>query len=115
MFDDIIDSASDTAKTVRHVAELEVEKVKLDVAEGLSTVSVKAVSAVVKLVLIFNVVFFFAMGLAFLLNGLIDIPGIGFFIIGALFVLVLVFFAVFRRRIIERPVVRMYIDLLFKK
>ncbi|MCQ2203820.1 MAG: phage holin family protein [Bacteroidales bacterium] len=114
VLDDINETVNDTAKTTQHLAELHVERAKLDAAEGLSTVSIKAISAVIKLVLLCNVIFFISMGLALVIGELTGIPSLGFFIIGAIFIILMIVFACIKKKIIERPVVRMYLSLFFK-
>lgn len=112
--DDISSTATDTLQSAQHLAELNIEKVKLNVAEGLSTVSVNAISAIIKLVIICNIIFFISIGVALVIGELTGIHSLGFFIIGALFIVVLLIFKALRKKIIESHVVRMYIDLLFK-
>lgn len=113
--DDINTAATDTLQSAQHLAKLNVDKAKLDVAEGLSVVSVRAITAIVKLIIMCNVVFFISMGLAFVIGDLTGIQSLGFFIIGALFVVVLFVFKFLRKSMIESRIVRMYIDILFKK
>lgn len=115
VIDEISETATEAAQSARHLAELHVERTKLDIAEGLSVVSVKALAGVIKLVLICNVIFFMSMGLALVIGELTGIPSLGFFIIGSLFIILLILFGIYRKRLIEGPVVRMYISLFFKK
>jgi len=112
--EEIAETASETVDTAKEIAELHIKKVKLDAAEGLSRVSIKAISFFIKLLLVFNAVFFISMGLALIIGELLGIQSIGYFIIGALFIAALVVFSLLKKLIIERPVVRMYIEMFFK-
>ena len=111
--EDISATATDTIQSAQHLAELNVDKLKLDVAEGLSTISVKAISIIVKLVIICNIIFFMAMGIALVIADLTGIQCLGFFIIGALFCILLFIYKIVCKSLVESPIVKMYIDLIF--
>ncbi len=113
--DDISAAATDTMQSAQHLAELNIEKLKLDLAEGLSTISVKAISIIVKLVIICNIVFFLSMGVALIIADLTGIQCLGFFVIGALFGIVLIIYKTMRKSLIESPIVKTYIDLIFNQ
>jgi hypothetical protein len=98
---------------VSELLSLELYKAKLKAAEGFSEVSVKALVLFISFLLIGFVLFFFGMGLAFLLNELIDFPGIGFLLMGMLFVIALFLFKIFKKKWVERPIIKMYMKLLF--
>ncbi|MEE3483840.1 MAG: hypothetical protein VZQ98_05895 [Bacteroidales bacterium] len=100
---------------VSELLSLEIYKAKLKAAEGFSEVSVKALTLFVRFLLIGFILFFFGMGLAFLLNELIDFPGIGFLLMGMLFVIALFLFKIFKKKWVERPIIKMYMKLLFPK
>lgn len=114
----MLDQLKQTAETgkndVMDLASMEVKKTKLIVADGLSQVSVNLMTFAIVFFFVTIVLFFFAMGLAFLLDDVLQIPGAGFFIMGTIFSLALLLFFVFRKKWVELPIVKMYLKLLFR-
>lgn len=114
MIEELTNTTSETASTVRQIAKLEIDRAKLGMAEGLSTVSIKAISLIIKIILIFTAVFFISMGVALLLGEMLGSLSSGFFIVGGFFLILTIIFALLRKQFIEKPIVRMYVDLFFK-
>lgn len=112
--EEIAESVAETTDTAKDLAELHIAKTKLDMAEGLSKMTVGAVSLLIRLAIIFNAAFFIAMGLALLIGHLLGIDYAGFFIIGAFFTALLAVFAAIRKRCVESKIVRMYVEMFFK-
>lgn len=113
--EEIAETTSETIDTAKEIAELQLKKAKLDAAEGLSKISVKAISLLIKLVLAFNIIFFASIGVAIALGDMLGSEHAGYFIVAALFVVALVIFLIFKKHLVEKPVVRMYIELFFKE
>ena len=114
MLDQLMQTAETSKEDVKGLASLEVKKTKLVVADGLSQVSVKLMTFAVVFFFVTIILFFLAMGLAFLLDDALNVPGVGFFIMAGFFCLLLVLFGVLRKKMVEMPIVKMYLQLLFR-
>ncbi|MCQ2218671.1 MAG: hypothetical protein MJZ33_09365 [Paludibacteraceae bacterium] len=99
---------------VKELTSLEVKRTKLIIAEACTELTVKAMTFVVSFFFIGTILFFLSMGAALLLDGILNVPGAGFFIIAALFIMALSLFFAFRKKWLESPIVRMFIKILFR-
>ena len=114
MLDEIKEILENGNDEVKELSSLEIRRTKLIIAEICSEVFVKGILFAVSFFFIGALLFFLAMGAAFFLDRIFDVPGTGFFLIAALFVLTLFLFFHFRKKWVESPIVRIFINILFR-
>jgi len=88
---------------------------KLHIVEDLSKATSSFGIKLVVFYLLFFVLLFFSLAGAFYLGGLLDSLPLGFIIIGSFYLVIVLFFYLFRRTMVEKPVIQSFINLFFPK
>ena len=102
-------------KDIQEYIEVRVDLLRLHLAENLSRLSSSAVSAVILGYLLFFILLFLSFAAGYFFASLLHSNELGFLCIAGFYVLVLLIFLVLRKRIIEKPIIKSVMRLLFPK
>lgn len=92
-----------------------IDLVKLHIVEDLSKATSRFGIKLGVSYLLFFVLLFFSLAGAFYLGEILSSLALGFIIIGSFYLVVMVIFYLLRRILVERPVIKSFINLLFPK
>jgi hypothetical protein len=102
-------------KDIQEYIEVKVDLIRLHLAEDLSRFSSSAVSAVILGYLLFFILLLLSFAAGYFFASLLHSNELGFLCIAGFYVLVLLIFLVLRKRIIEKPIIKSVMRLLFPK
>lgn len=109
--DQNVETISQLVEVVRHYIGLQSEYVKLDVIEKVvRLLTVMAIVAMFALLLIIMMIYF-SFAAAYTLEPLMGMVG-AFSVVGSFYLLVLILFVLFRKQLVEKPLVRFLANLL---
>ncbi len=86
---------------------------KLHIAGELSKFFSAFISRTIGLYLLFFVLLFFSLALAFKLSDWLQSSSLGFVIVGLGYLIILLIFWSLRKRVIQRPIIKRFLSLLF--
>lgn len=113
--DNNVETIAQLVEVLKHYIGLQSEYVKLDVIEKVvRLLTVITVTAVLCLLLVIALIYF-SFAAAYAIAPLIHSIAGAFLIIGGVYLLLLIFFVVFRHKLVERPLVRFLANLLMSK
>ena len=115
MKENITREVDELKKELEEYVQVRVDLTKLHIAGELSRFFSSFMTKTVLLYLLFFVFMFFSLAAALLLGKWIGSYVIGFAAMGVVFLLAAVIFWLLRKRLIERPVVQHFIELMFPK
>ena len=115
MKENITRELEELRKELEEYVKVRVDLTKLHIAGELSRFFSNLMTKTVLLYLFFFVFMFFSLAAAFLLGKWMGSYALGFALMGGLFLLAALVFWLLRKRIIERPVVQHFIELMFPK
>ncbi len=95
--------------------ELKYDILKLDISERFVLFFSSFYSFFILLVLIPFALFFFSFALAFYLGKILQSPILGFVTVGAIYLVFILVFLIFKGRILNRPLVKAMLSLFFRK
>jgi len=111
----MLDEINDLKKDVLEYIEVKLDQIRLHTAENLSRIfSNVATIAVIGYLLCF-IILFISFAAGFYIGSLLDSNELGFLSIAGFYTLLLILFLAFRKQIIERPVIKAIVRLLFPK
>ena len=102
------------AEKVKRFVELKTEYLKLDTVEKLVRLFTAFVTVVIFSLLAAFIFFYFSMAVVAWLEPVIG-SGWGYCVVAAFFVLLLLLFGIFRRQLIEKPVLKFLSELFLKR
>ncbi len=111
----MLDEINEIKKDVLDFIEVRLDLIRLQTAENLSRIFSNATTLVVAGYLLFFIIFFLSFAAGFFLGSLLKSNETGFLLIACFYFLLLMVFIIFRRQIVERPVIRAIVRLLFPK
>ena len=112
--DQNIETIGQLVETVKHYVGLQSEYVKLDIVEKtVKILTVIAMTAILSFLLIL-VLIYFSFAIAYALEPVAGLVG-AFAIVAGFYLFILLLFVIFRKRWIERPLVKFLASLLLSK
>jgi len=111
----MLDELNDLRKDVLEYIEVRIDLIRLHTAENIAKIFSNAAVAVVIGYLMFLIIMFISLAAGFFIGTLLGSNELGFLCVAGFYLVFLLLFLVFRKRIVERPVVRSVIKLLFPK
>ena len=111
MWEDI----STLKKDIQEYVEVRMDLIRLHTAENLSRIFSTAVTLAVTGYFLFFILLFLSMAAGYFFGTLLQSDVWGFLCVAGFYVLVLIVFLIFRKKIVERPVIRSIMKLFFPK
>ncbi len=102
-------------KDIQEYIEIKVDLIRLYFAENLSRILSSTVTTIILGCFLFFILLFMSFAAGYFLASLLHSYELGFLCIAGLYALVLVILLVFRKQIIERPIIKAIVKLFFQK
>jgi hypothetical protein len=102
-------------KDLQEYVEVRLDLIRLHTAESLAKILSDASTIVVAGYILFFILLFLSMAAGYMFAELFDSYTMGFLSVALFYTIVLVLFMVFRKKIIERPVIKAILKLFFPK
>jgi len=102
-------------KDVMEYLEIKLDIIRLHIAENLSRVFRNTVTVIVTGYFLFLILLFLSFAAGYFIGSLLDSVEGGFLCVAAFYFLMLLIFLLFRKQIVDRPVIRAMVSLLFPK
>lgn len=106
-------SVSDMVKEVKEYSKLQIDLLKLNLAEKMSLLISLFISVAVGILLFFAAFVVFSIALVHWLGTFFHSLIPGYLIVGGFFLLLLVIFFIFREKLVLNPVIRKVVSILF--
>jgi hypothetical protein len=111
MFEDI----GNVKKDIREYLEIKLDLLKLNLAESLSRIITSVASVVIICFLLSLILLFASFAAGYFIASRLNSNELGFLCVAGFYFLLLLFFLLLRKNILERPVIKSIIKLLFPK
>ena len=111
MLEDIIN----TRKDIQEYIQVKIDLIRLHTAENLSRIFSSAANAVIIGYLLFFILLFLSFAAGYWFGSFLHSNELGFVCVAGFYLLVLVIFLIFRKQIIEKPVIKAIMRLFFPK
>ncbi len=111
----MLDDINDLKKDVLEYIEVKLDLIRLHTAENLSRIFSNFATIAVIGYLLFFIILFISLAAGYYIGSLLDSNELGFLCVAGFYTLLLILFLVFRKQIVERPVIKAIVRLLFPK
>ena len=111
----MLDEINDLRKDVLEYIEVKLDLVRLHTAENLSRIFSNVATIAVIGYLLFFIILFISIAAGYFIGSLLDSNELGFLCVAGFYSLLLILFLVFRKQIVERPVIKAIVRLFFPK
>ena len=102
-------------KEIREYLGVRFDLLRLQIAESISGILSKTATLIITGYLLFFILLFLSIAAGYFFASLLGSNELGFLCVAGIYTLLLLVFILFRKRIIERPVIKAVIRLLFPK
>lgn len=113
--DNNVETIAQLVEVLKHYIGLQSEYVKLDVIEKVVRLLTAIAVITVFSILLLIALIYFSFAAAHALEQLVGSMTRAYLVVGACYVVVLILFAIFRHRLVERPLVRLLAGILMSK
>jgi hypothetical protein len=111
----MIENIDNIRKEIQEYVEVKLDLLKLHTAEHLSRLLSNAVTLFIAGYLLFLILLFLSFGAGFFLGSILHSNEAGFLIVAGFYFLVFIVFLIFRKQIIDKPVIKAVVRFLFPK
>lgn len=111
----MIEDLNGIKKDIQEYIEVRLDLLRLHTAENISRIMSSAVSAAVIGYLLLIILLFLSFAGGYFFGTLLKSTELGFLCVAGIYTLLLVVFLVFRKQVIERPVIKAVMKLFFPK
>lgn len=111
----MLDEIDNIKKDILEYIEVKLDLIRLQAVENLSRIFSNAATIAIAAYLLFLAVIFLSFATGFFIGSLLQSNASGFLCVGGFYILLLIFFLLLRKRIVEQPVIKAMIRLLFPK
>lgn len=111
----MLDELDDLRKDLQEYIGVRFDLLRLHAAENLSRIFSNAAVIAVTAYLLFLIIIFISFAAGYYLGSVLDSTELGFLCVAGFYFLLLILFLALRKRLIERPVVKGVIRMLFPK
>jgi len=111
----MLDDINDLKKDVLEYIEVKLDLIRLHTAENLSRIFSNVATIAVIGYLLFFIILFISFAAGYYFGSLLDSNELGFLCVAGFYLLLLILFLALRRQIVERPVIKAIVRLLFPK
>jgi hypothetical protein len=102
-------------KDLEEYIEVKFDLLRLQTAENISRILSRSASKVIVVCLMCIILLFLSFAAGFLFASLLNSNGLGFLCVAGFYGLILAIFMVFRKQIIQRPIIKAIVKLFFPK
>ena len=111
----MLDEINDLKKDVLEYIEVKLDLVRLHTAENLSRIFCNVATIAVIGYLLFFIILFISIAAGYFIGSLLDSNELGFLCVAGFYSLLLILFLAFRKKIVDRPVIKAIIRLFFPR
>jgi hypothetical protein len=111
----MLEEIENIKKDIQEYIEVKLDLFKLQSAENISRVVSNAVVAVIVLLLASLVLFFLSFAAGYFLASVLNSNELGFLCVAGFYILLILIILIFRKSIIDRPVIKSVIKIFFPK
>jgi hypothetical protein len=111
----MLDEINDIKKDVVEYIEVKLDLIRLHMAENLSRIFSNVAIIAVAGYLLFLIVMFLSFAAGFFIGSRLNSTELGFMCVAGFYLLLLIIFLAYRKHIVERPVIKAIVRLLFPK
>jgi len=111
----MLDEINKVKEDLRDYIEVKFDLLRLQIAENLSGILTKTATVVILGFLLFFILLFLSLAAGYYCATLLGSNELGFLCVAGFYGLVLVLFLLFKKKIIERPIIKAIVRLLFPK
>jgi len=111
----MIESIDNIRKEIQEYVEVKLDLLKLHTAEHLSRLLSNVVTLVIVGYMLFLILLFISFAAGFFIGSLLHSNEAGFLCVAGFYFLFLIAFLIFRKRIVEKPVIKAVVRFLFPK
>jgi len=111
----MLEEIENIKKDIQEYIEVKLDLFKLQSAENISRVVSNVVVAVIVLLLASLVLFFLSFAAGYLMASILNSNELGFLCVAGFYILLILIILIFRKSIIDRPVIKSVISIFFPK
>jgi uncharacterized membrane protein len=111
----MLDEINDIKKDVLDFIDVKIDLIRLHTAENISRIFSNVAIIAVAGYLLFLIVIFLSFAAGFFIGSRLNSNELGFLCVAGFYLLLLVLFIIYRKQIVERPVIRAIVRLFFPK
>jgi hypothetical protein len=111
----MLEDVNNIKKDIQEYVQVQFDIIRLQTAETLSRIFVKVASIVVISYLLFFIIMFFSFAAGYFISSLLQSDVSGFLCVAGFYLVILIIFIPFRKKIIERPIIQAIVKLFFPK
>jgi len=111
----MLEDIDNTRKDIKDYIEVKIDLIRLHTAENLSRIFSSTPNTAVIGYLLFFVLLFLSFAAGYWFGSLLDSNELGFLLVAVFYLIILVIFLIFRKRIIEKPIIKAIMKLMFPK
>lgn len=100
-------------KDIQEYLEVQLDLIRLHTAESLSRVFTRIANFAIIGFILLLILIFFSLAAGFYLGEVLESESVGFLIVSGFYVLVLIVFFIFRKSIVERPIIKAMVKIMF--
>jgi hypothetical protein len=111
----MIEDFNNIKEDIREYLDVRLDEIRLHTAESLSHILNSAASIVIIGYLFFFILLLISFALSYYFGDLFNSVMLGFLTVAAFYIVVLAVFLILRKKIVERPIIKAVVKLLFAK
>ncbi len=111
----MLEDINGVRKDIQEYIEVKLDLIRLNTAENLSRILSNAVNAAIIGYLLLFILLLLSFGGAYFFGSLLNSTELGFLCVAGFYLLVLILFVVFRKQMVERPIIKAIMKMFFPK
>jgi len=111
----MIDDFSNLKEDISEYIEVRLEQIRLNMAEITSHIVSRALSTIIIVCMIILIFLFMSFAAAYFIGDLLNSDHLGFLCVAGSYFMLLIVFLLFRKYLIDRPVIRSVLTMFFPK
>lgn len=111
----MLEDLSNLKNELQDYVEVRLDLIRLHTAENVSRMFSSAATIVVVGYLMFFILLFGSFALGFYLGKILESTELGFLAVSAIYFIILLVFLVFRKQIVEKPIIKAIVQLFFPR
>lgn len=111
----MLEEIEDIKKDVQEYIEVKLDMLKLQSAENISRVISTVAVAAIMIVLVSLILFFLSFAAGYFMASVLNSNELGFLCVAGFYAILILIVLIFRKKIIERPVIRSVVKIFFSK
>jgi hypothetical protein len=111
----MIEDINSTKKDIQEYLEIKLDLIRLHMAENISRMMSSAINLTIIGYLLFFILFFLSFAAGYYLGSVFNSVELGFLCVAGFYIIILLIFLIFRKKIIEKTVIKAIVKLFFPK